>query len=90
MSSRRVVLSKLSSLTAFAALGGALTTLLPGRAAQAEAQPHMRNALEALRTARAQLQQATADKGGHRVSALNHVNAAIDQVQKGIAFDNRR
>lgn len=49
------------------------------------AQPHMRNALDALQTARSELQQATHNKGGHRVKALEHVNAAIVQVRRGIA-----
>ena len=47
-------------------------------------QPHMRAALEALRNARSELNAATADKGGHRARALDLVNAAIDEVQRGI------
>jgi len=73
-----------------AAAAGVMAAALPAREAAAENQPHMRAALQALQNARNQLQQATADKGGHRVNALSHVNAAIAEVQKGIAFDNRR
>ena len=47
-------------------------------------QPAMRNALENLQQARANLNNATADKAGHRVEALRLVNLAIDQVQAGI------
>lgn len=57
--------------------------------AVAEPQPHMQQALAALQSAKASLQNATADKGGHRAKAIDHVNAAIEQVEKGIAFDNK-
>ena len=49
------------------------------------AQPHMQNALGYLQSARSELQVAIADKGGHRVAAINLVNQAITQVQAGIA-----
>ncbi|MCW5748784.1 MAG: hypothetical protein KIT36_21525 [Alphaproteobacteria bacterium] len=90
MTHRPAGLARLCGVAAVAAVAGALSVYLPMSQAEAENQPHMRNALQSLQTARAQLQQATADKGGHRAAALTHVNAAIDQVQKGIAFDNRR
>lgn len=48
-------------------------------------QPAMRNALENLREARTNLNNATWNKGGHRVEAIRLVNLAIDQVQAGIA-----
>ena len=47
-------------------------------------QPHMMAALDALKTARAELEMAEHDKGGHRVKALEHVNKAIEQTRKGI------
>jgi hypothetical protein len=50
----------------------------------------MRAALKYLRAAHAELKDATADKGGHRVKAMELTEAAIGQVEKGIAFDNRR
>ncbi|HWW75522.1 MAG TPA: hypothetical protein VNZ44_09000 [Pyrinomonadaceae bacterium] len=50
-------------------------------------QPHMEAALDKLRSARSNLEAATDDKGGHRVKALEHVNKAIDDVQKGIEYD---
>jgi len=52
-------------------------------------QPHMHNALEHLRAARAELDAATADKGGHRGNAIRLVNDAIGEVEKGITFDRR-
>jgi hypothetical protein len=74
-----------------AALGAALALVptLPARQAEAEEQPLMRGALESLRSARSQLQNATADKGGHRVKALQYIDNAIAEVQAGMRFDNR-
>lgn len=48
------------------------------------AQPHMVNALNALRNARAELQVAEHNKGGHRVAAIDLIDRAIAQVQMGI------
>ena len=50
-------------------------------------QPHMQAALEHLRAAKGELEKADADKGGHRAKAINLVNDAIAQVEKGIAYD---
>jgi hypothetical protein len=52
-------------------------------------QPHMQAALDALRLAKRELEQATTDKGGHRARAIGLVNDAINQVEKGIQFDRR-
>lgn len=76
-------------------LGGALFVcgMLVGQlkinSAQAEPQPMMRKALKNLEEAKANLQNANDDKGGHRVKAKQLVDEAIEQVQKGIAFDNK-
>jgi hypothetical protein len=48
-------------------------------------QGHMFNALHALENADAQLQEASANKGGHRENAINLVNQAIAEVKAGIA-----
>jgi len=48
-------------------------------------QGHMHNAMGHLNMALTQLNAAEADKGGHRVAAINLVNQAIQQVQAGIA-----
>jgi predicted metal-dependent hydrolase len=52
-------------------------------------QPFMRAARADLQTAKSQLQQATPDKGGHRVKAIALVNQAIAQCNAGIAWDRR-
>ena len=50
-------------------------------------QPNMQAARSSLQTARAELQKATPDKGGHRVNAIGLVNSAIAEINAGIAFD---
>lgn len=57
--------------------------------ASAENQPHMKAALGHLNSAKASLQSATADKGGHRVKALELTKAAIAETQAGIDYDNK-
>lgn len=70
------------------ALGFALTTgVLIGHATAD--QPAMHNALANLQQAKTNLQNATSDKGGHRVAAMAHVDAAIAEVRAGIAADRR-
>ncbi|MBS1151348.1 MAG: hypothetical protein H6Q89_3046 [Myxococcaceae bacterium] len=71
-----------------AGLALALSFVLP-TAALADPQPQMKDALEALKTAKQHLEKATPDKGGHRVKALELVNKAIEQTEKGINFDNK-
>ena len=53
------------------------------------AQPHMRAALNHLKQAKAELERADADKGGHRARAIELVNEAIGQVEAGMTFDRR-
>jgi hypothetical protein len=55
----------------------------------AEKQPHMKTALGHLKKARVQLEKATADKGGHRVKALDLVDQAIEETKAGIKFDEK-
>ena len=50
------------------------------------AQPHMVAALDALRTARSELQSALANKGGHRARAMDLVRDAVTQTQPGVEF----
>jgi hypothetical protein len=52
-------------------------------------QPHMQAALDALRLARRELDQASEDKGGHRAKAIGLVNQAIAEVEKGVQFDRK-
>ena len=54
-----------------------------------DAQPHMKEALASLGTAKTQLEKASSDKGGHRAKALQYTKLAISEVQKGIKFDNQ-
>lgn len=49
-------------------------------------QPRMRRALEHLRAARAALQAAEHNKGGWRDRAIENVNRAIADTERGIAF----
>jgi len=49
-------------------------------------QPHMQNALDRLRGARAELSAAAPDKGGHRVRAIDLVDRAISETRAGIAY----
>ena len=49
------------------------------------AQPHMINALNALQTARAELEAAVDNKGGHKAIAIQRIDEAINQVRMGMA-----
>ena len=64
-----------------AATSAALGTAVPD-------QPHMQAALNHLMDAQRNLQAATSDKGGHRKKALEYVDKAISEVNKGIAAGN--
>jgi hypothetical protein len=75
------ILSRTAKVVAIVALTGG--AFIAGCAVAA--QPHMQNALAALQNARAELQVAEHNKGGHRAEALDLVNRAINQVQQGIA-----
>ena len=61
-----------------------LASLAPVHADQnvmLNARRHASNALAALKN------NATADKGGHRVAAMKHLSSAIAEIDAGIAFD---
>ncbi|MCG3162476.1 MAG: hypothetical protein JMDDDDMK_03731 [Acidobacteria bacterium] len=49
-------------------------------------QPRMRVALEALQHAREQLEQATPNKGGHRMEAIRLIEQAIYEVEAGVMY----
>ncbi|HUJ47835.1 MAG TPA: hypothetical protein VLV55_11935 [Rhizomicrobium sp.] len=51
-------------------------------------QPHMDSALDFLQKARAELVLASADKGGHRVAAINDIDKAIAETRAGIRYSN--
>ena len=65
-----------------------LGSMLTAGVAVADKQPKMHEALDALQTAKAALEKADADKGGHRAKAIDLVKQAIDETQAGIDFDN--
>jgi len=90
MSARLQGFARLAAVAVIAAGVGAGTMYATIGEAGAENQPMMRAALGSLQNARTQLQNATADKGGHRAKAITLVNSAIDEVNKGINFDNKR
>jgi hypothetical protein len=71
------------------ALAGALAFTLGNDASEAQAgpQPNMQAALASLEEAKASLEKATSDKGGHRVAAIKLTKEAIEQVKKGIEHD---
>src|SRR5439155_20530840 len=52
-------------------------------------EPHMAAALEHLRQAEQELQQAAANKGGHREQAINLTHQAMSEVEQGIQYYNQ-
>jgi hypothetical protein len=52
-------------------------------------QPNMQKAKDYLRSALDNLNRATADKGGYRTEAIRLTREAINEVERGIAFDRR-
>ena len=69
-----------------AALAGALA-LGTGIGVAIADQPLMHDALRDLRAAKHELERADADKGGHRVKAIELVDQAIAETEEGIRFD---
>jgi hypothetical protein len=47
-------------------------------------QPHMHAALDDLRSAQRELEEASHDKGGHRVKALELIRQAEEEVRAGM------
>jgi hypothetical protein len=80
----------MKSMKLAASAGALAATLTLGFAIGAmAAQPHMENALSYLRNARSELVTATANKGGHRATAIRLVNQAINETEAGMDFDRR-
>ncbi len=80
-------ISSLTKLTAAFVLGIGVT--LGGQMAVTSAvanQPWMIQGLEQLRAARASIQSAEPNKGGHREQAIGLIDQAIEQVKLGIAY----
>lgn len=76
----------MSRLVAMSSLACLIAGTLIGASIAYAAQPHMVNALDMLRSARAQLERATTNKGGHRERAIGAVDRAIEETRQGIAF----
>lgn len=55
-------------------------------AGMARHEPHMSAAMGHLEQAKAELERAVPNKGGHRERALELVNQALQQVQEGEAY----
>lgn len=72
-----------------ASVGGAALVAAIPTAVQAEEQPAMKAAQLALMSAAQHLKEATADKGGHRAKALQLIKQALEEVQKGIEYDQK-
>jgi hypothetical protein len=75
--SRLAVMSSIACLVAGTVIGASIAYA---------AQPHMVSALEMLRSARAELERAATNKGGHRERAIGAVDRAIQETREGIAF----
>jgi hypothetical protein len=76
---KRIVIALIVGLV----IGGAVGSLA------AIHQPHMMAALEALKSAKVELEAGEHNKGGHRVKALELVHKAIEQTKKGIEAGER-
>jgi len=59
---------------------------IAGACAVLAAQPNMQAALGSLQAARAELQKATPNKGGHRERAIGFVDQAIAETRAGISY----
>ena len=74
-------------LAVTAATGVAAIGLLGASARSADAyQGNMEHALSSLFQALASLREASSNKGGHRVRAMDLIRQAIDETQAGIEF----
>lgn len=65
-----------------------LSTAIVGQA-RAEPQPRMHTAVHLLKSAQYELKHASHGKGGHRAKAMKHLERALQEVKKGIRYDNR-
>jgi hypothetical protein len=73
-----------------AATGAAAIGLLASAGSADAYQGNMERALSSLYQALGSLREATPDKGGHRVRAMNLISQAIAETQAGIEFAAER
>jgi hypothetical protein len=77
-----------AALTAAAAGALALGAGLLGSTANAqERHPAIRNAIDALQAARADLWNARHDFGGHRRAAIDAIDRALEQLRLALQYD---
>lgn len=76
-------LTLLIGLSAYTVVGRAQT------AGMARHEPHMSAAIGHLQQAKAELERANRNKGGHRQQAIQLIDQAIQQVQQGEAYDQQ-
>lgn len=74
-----------ASLLALCAVAASATLAVSGGSASAY-QGNMERAQAALYSALASLREASSNKGGHRVKAMQLIQQAIDEVGQGIEF----
>ena len=84
----RTTLSRRQLLGTLIVAPAGAVMLSPARLSATQ-QVHMQAAKESLTAALAHLEQATNDKGGHRLAAVKATNSALEHVEKGIRFDRR-
>lgn len=68
------------------AVGATAAGLAAGTTGAEAYQGNMERALSALYDALASLREASSNKGGHRVKAMELINAAIQETQAGIEY----
>jgi hypothetical protein len=76
----------LAIISGLCTLPAAIATTRP----PVEGQPHMQQALDALRQARRHLEQAIPDKGGNRTAAIKACDEAIRRAEAAIKYADDR
>lgn len=79
---KRTIVRSLAVLVVGIALGASV-------AYTAERHPAIHSAEKDLRHAKDTLEHADHDFGGHRVKAIEHVNAALDELHLALDFDKK-
>lgn len=59
------------------------------REEKGEQHPEIESAMNHLREAKQNLEHAAHDFGGHRASALKHVNEALDECRQAMSYDKK-
>lgn len=67
----------------------AVPTPIVTRTTRPEAHPRIRSAIHALEGAKAELQKAPHDFGGHRADAVLAVDKAIEQLKLALEYDKK-